>query len=82
MTQGLLTLCHQFGIMILLDYERVFPLFGSNGPASNLVVLTFDLFAGREESLKEKNPGTYVARLASTGFFSCISGVSWFKFFS
>ena len=32
------------------------------------VVLTFDFFARREELSKKKNPGTYVARLASTFF--------------
>ena len=33
------------------------------------VLLTFDDFAGGEESIEEKNPGTYVARLASTVLF-------------
>ena len=38
---------------------------------SFFVVLTFDFFAGREESVEEKNPGAYAARLAWTAFYLC-----------
>ena len=37
----------------------------------HFVVLLFDFFTGREESLKEKNPGPYASRLALSVFFVC-----------